>query len=339
MRRLITLGLVITTVISSFTLQADQDFPKRPDVQKFINSMVTKHGFNKQQLDVVFTDVKLQPQIIESMEKPYEKKTWDVYKQLFLTQQRVQGGMEFWRENRQALMKAEKQYGVPANIIVAIIGVETSYGKNQGNYRVLDALSTLAFNYPKRSEFFTKELAEYLILCREHHVPPTQYMGSYAGAMGKPQFMPSSYRYYAADFSGSVKKDLMNDDNAVIASVANYFNKHGWTPNQGVAQPAKIIGNHFKNINTANKTAVYNAKQIAAAGISPLTAAINQPGKAGLIELTTQTGPEYWLAYPNFYVITRYNTSPQYAMAVYLLAQQLKSQWAMTGSKKKFAYA
>lgn len=202
----------------------------------------------------------------------------------------------------------------------------------------MDALSTLAFNYPKRSAFFTKELSEYLLLCREHHVSPTQYMGSYAGAIGKPQFMPSSYRYYAADFSGNRKKDLVNDNEAVIASVANYFHKHGWQTNQGIAQPAKVQGNSYKQINTTYKTAAYRWQQLTAAGVKPLTASLHSPSKVGLIELTTQSGPEYWLTYPNFYVITRYNSSPQYAMVVYLLSQQLKMQWAAANIGKKYAY-
>ncbi|MDP1602600.1 MAG: lytic murein transglycosylase B [Legionella sp.] len=339
MQRLALLCIAFITFFSGCVVHADNTFAKRKDVQQFINLMATKHGFDKQRLTLVMNDVQLQPQIIESMNKPYEKKNWDVYKQLFLTPQRVQGGIDFWKNNQESLAKAEKQYGVPANVIVAIIGVETLYGKNQGNYRVIDALSTLAFNYPKRSEFFTKELSEYLLLCREHNVPPTQYLGSYAGAMGKPQFMPSSYRYYAANFSNTPKIDLMNDDQAVIASVANYFHKHGWNLNQGVAQPAKVVGTKYKNINTNYKTAAYNLKQLAAAGVKPLTASINHPGKVGLIALTTDAGPEYWLAYPNFYVITRYNTSPQYALAVYLLAQQLKNQWVANSPQRKFAYA
>jgi membrane-bound lytic murein transglycosylase B len=339
MSRIITLFLGILVLLSSNMTQANTAFTQRKDVQHFINYMVKTHGFNRQNLIAIMDDVKLQPQIIESMNKPYEKKTWDVYKELFLTPQRVQGGIEFWRANQSALAKAEKQYHVPANIIVAIIGVETMYGKNQGNYRVIDALSTLAFNYPARSPFFTKELSEYLLLCREHKVSPNQYLGSYAGAMGKPQFMPSSYRFYAANFNGDPKKDLMNDDQAVIASVANYFHKHGWHLNQGIAQPAKVLGSRLKHINTANRKAEYDAKQLAAAGVRPLTASLNQPKKAGVIELMTKQGSEYWLAYPNFYVITRYNTSPQYALAVYLLSQQLKTQWASATQTRPFAFA
>lgn len=341
MRRFKTLCLNFILLGLSFSLHADQNFVQRKDVQQFINQMVHQHQFNRRELTQVMSQVQIQPQIIVSMEKPYEKKNWDFYKQLFVTPERVQGGIEFWRKNRQALERAEKLYGVPASVIVAIIGVETRYGKNQGSYRVLDALSTLAFNYPKRSEFFTKELREYLLLCREHKVSPTQYLGSYAGAMGKPQFMPSSYRYYAASFNNSAHIDLMNDDNAVIASVANYFSKHGWKENAGVAQPAKVTGSKYRKINTANKVAAYHMKQLAWAGVRPLTAAsTNRPDKVGLIELTTDEGPEFWLTYPNFYVITRYNSSPQYALAVYLLSQQLRTQWAASSAKnKQFAYA
>lgn len=339
MRRFVLLFLVLSTLLSSALAQADSAFIQRKEVQSFIESMVKKHGFDKKQLTTVMSNVQLQPSIIESMERPYEKKPWNIYKQIFLNPEHLQGGIAFWKANQEALNQAEKQYGVPAHIIVAIIGVETLYGKRQGNYRVLDALTTLAFNYPKRSPFFTKELEEYLILCHEHHVSPTQYLGSYAGAMGKPQFMPSSYRYYAANFSGDSKIDLMNDDSAAIASVANYFKKHGWKTHQGIAQPATVNGSNYKNINTTNRTATYPIKQLVQSGIKPLTAATNSPSKVGLIELTTQTGEEFWLAYPNFYVITRYNTSPQYALVVYLLSQQLKSQWtAMNGGNKKYAY-
>lgn len=311
-------------------LHADSALTHRKNVQYFIRYMVKNHQFKRQELIKLFDQVQLQPQIIESMEKPYEKKNWDVYKQLFVTDQRVSGGMQFWKENQATLLKAEQQFGVPAHIIVAIVGVETLYGRNQGNYRVIDALSTLAFNYPKRADFFTKELMEYLLLCREQQVSPLEYLGSYAGAIGKPQFMPSSYRYYAVNFSGSPKKDLINDDEAVIASIANYFHKHGWKNQQSIAEPAIIEGSGYKNINTSFKTASYPLNRLKDAGVKPARMPYNSQGRAGLIELTTEKGPEFWLTYPNFYVITRYNTSPQYALAVYLLSLQLQEKWAQS---------
>lgn len=327
MRYFGTLFFSLCLLLNACFTYADQALVQRKDVQKFIDKMVRKDHFDKRQLVIIMRAARFQPQIIESMDKPYEKKTWDVYKAIFLTSQRVQEGIAFWRANQAALERAEREYGVPANIIVAIIGVETLYGKHQGNYRVLDALTTLAFYYPKRSDYFTKELAEFLLLCREQGVPADQYMGSYAGAMGKPQFMPSSYRFYAVDFTGHGKRDLMGNDHDVIGSVANYFHRHGWTKNQNIAQPVQVSGSHYKTLMTNSKSADYTYKRLIASGVKPLSVVASHPDRAGLIELTTQNGQEFWLAYPNFYVITRYNTSPQYALVVYLLSQQLKTQW------------
>ncbi|KTD29758.1 lytic murein transglycosylase B [Legionella israelensis] len=340
MYRLARLSLLsVLFFLISLPSQANQLLTQRKDVQQFINERVKHDGFNRKELTTIFNNVQIQPQIIESMEKPYEKKTWDVYKALFLTSQRVNEGLKFWEENQKTLEKAEKQFGIPAHIIVAIIGVETLYGKHQGNYRVIDALSTLAFNYPKRSRFFKKELREYLLLCRENNISPDKYLGSYAGAIGKPQFMPSSYRFYAVDFTGNGKIDLINSNEDVIGSVANYFRKHGWKMNEGVVQLAKVQGKKYKKIKTNSKKANYTLKKLMKAGVKPETAALNLPSKAGLIELITDNGKEYWLAYPNFYVITRYNTSPQYALVVYLLSQQLKSQWKLAHIRKAHAYA
>ncbi len=328
MRQLGKLGFALLVLFNVNFVHADTPLTQRHDVQVFMNEMVTKHHFDRKQLTSVLNEAVFQPPIIASMERPYEKKTWDVYKDLFLTPPRVEAGLEFWKTNQKALDQAQKQFGVPANIIVAIIGVETMYGKNQGNYRVLDALTTLAFDYPKRSTFFSKELREYLLLCREHGVSATKYMGSYAGAMGKPQFMPSSYRFYAVNFAGKGRVDLINEDRDVISSVANYFHQHGWKMNQAVAQPAVVRGARYKHLRANSKSADYGFGQLVSGGVRPFSSLANHPSKAGLIELMTQQGHEYWIAYPNFYVITRYNTSPQYALVVYLLSQQLGRQWA-----------
>ncbi|MBA4697381.1 MAG: lytic murein transglycosylase B [Legionella sp.] len=311
-------------ILGSHLVFADAALLKRKDVKAFINEMVTEHAFHRPTIVKALNEAKWQSSIVEAMDKPYEKKAWNIYKEMFLTAERLQEGLAFWSANQAILKKAEEKYGVPASLIVAVLGVETRYGKNQGHYRVLDALVTLAFNYPKRSAYFTKELKEYFLLCREHQISPTEYVGSYAGAMGQPQFMPSSYRYYAADFLGKTKKDLMQDTEAVIASVANYFQQHGWQ-NQGlVAQPAKVAGERYKKtIDTTLKRASYDVSQLKAAGIVPEEATMTESITAGLIALMTQKGEEFWLAYPNFYVITRYNSSPQYALAVYLLSQQL----------------
>lgn len=335
--RIVFTSLILT--LFSFAIYANTAFTQRKDVQLFINKMIKEHHFNARELTAVFNQVKLQPQIIESMEKPYEKKNWDVYRDIFLTQARVQAGLNYWQANYKTLEQAQKKYGVPAEIIVAILGVETLYGERQGDNRVLDALATLSFEYPKRSRYFQHELKEYLLLCREHKVSPTLYKGSYAGAIGQPQFMPSSYRNFAVDFHHKGIRDLVNNNDDAIASIANYFRAHGWETNAGVAQPAKLVGTKYKNIRTNPRRANYQYAQLAAQGVKPVTAAYHHPAQAGLIELTTAKSNEYWLAYPNFFVITRYNSSPQYALVVYLLSQQLKQQWIAMNAKRHRAYA
>lgn len=329
---------LITVLMLGLSLNlafADEALLKRENVQAFIDDMVSNQGFKRQELVETFKKAQFQPKIIASMNRPFEKKNWDVYQAIFLTPKRVHKGIDFWRANEQTLAKAQKKFGVPAHIIVAVIGVETLYGERQGNYRVLDALSTLAFYYPRRSRFFTKELKEYLLLCKEQNVSPTTFKGSYAGAIGKPQFMPSSYRFYAVDFTGNGKRDLINDNQDVIASVANYFHKHGWKMNEAVVQPALVSGKAYQTMKTNSKRADYSMEHLAKAGIKPLKPEPDLPEKAGVIELSTKAGQEYWLAYHNFYVITRYNTSPQYALVVYLLSQQLRTQWLAAQSDKQ----
>jgi len=211
---------------------------------------------------------------------------------------------------------------VPPHIIVAILGVETLYGKHQGNYRVIDALSSLAFSYPRREKFFKKELAQFLLLTREENIDPLSIKGSYAGAMGQPQFMPSSYRYYAVDGTGNRKRDLLNSDADVIFSIANYFKQHGWQAKQDIVAPAIVKNSKYVAINAAARKAKYPIKTLAKYDIRPLKP---QPDArlAGLIILNAKTQPEFWLGFNNFYVITRYNTSKLYAMAVYELAQEI----------------
>lgn len=339
MQRISRLGFTaLILFLFSFSLFADTAFTQRKDVQDFIKRMVKEHHFTAKELTATMNQVKLQPQIITSMETPYEKKNWDVYRDLFLTPARIKGGLDYWAANRATLEKAQKKYGVPPEIIIAILGVETLYGERQGNNRVLDALSTLAFDYPKRSRYFQHELKEYLLLCREHNVPATQYLGSYAGAIGQPQFMPSSYRNFAVDFHNKGKRDLVNNNDDSIASIANYFRAHGWQTNAGVAQNAKLVGTRYKRIQMNPRMANYNYTQLTSSGVKPITASYNHPSKAALMEMVTAKGNEYWLAYPNFFVITRYNSSPQYALAVYLLSQQLKQQWIVMNAKKHRAY-
>ncbi len=330
---------IVFVLFFSVSAIASTQFSQRPDVQQFINKASKETGLTKKELISVMNQVQTQPKIIESMNRPYEKKNWDQYQKLFLTHKRVVDGIQYWHDHQTELKLAEKKYGVPSRMIVSILGIETSYGKFQGQYRVLDALSTLAFNYPKRASFFQKELKEYLILCHEQGISPLKYKGSYAGAIGMPQFMPSSYRHYAATLTPKKEKNLVSDHETVIASIANYFKVHGWSHQQGIVQIAKISKPLPKWIKTNQRKPTYTLKQLRKAGIEPKTAAFNTPKKVGVIELQTEKGVEYWLAYPNFYVITRYNSSPQYALAAHLLAQQLQHQWHISYHSHKYSWA
>lgn len=334
MKVLIRVVMILSAVCYAEFSCADAALVQQKEAEAFIKIMVDKHHFKRKDVEAALKEVKFQPRIIELMERPYEKKNWDTYSSIFLTPERLQGGLTFWQENKETLAQAEKKFGVPASVIVSILGVETKYGKHQGTYRVLDAVSTLAFYYPKRASYFTRELEEYLLLCREQGVPVTHYVGSYAGAIGQPQFMPSNYRVYAVDFSGEGHPDLIHSQQDVIFSVANYFKHHGWTTHKEVTTPALVKGSKYKALKTNTRSPNYSYKNLIASGVVPVTPIKHPPQKAGLIELNTHDNVlAYWLAYPNFYAITRYNTSPQYALAVYLLSEQLQQRWDAQNKK------
>lgn len=291
----------------------------------FIAEMARKHRFDAAALAQLFQQVERQPVILERIAKPAEAKPWHAYRKIFLTDARIQRGVAFWREHSQVLALVQDSYGVPAEIIVGILGVETGYGQNTGGFRVIDALSTLAFGYPKRAEFFRKELEEYLLLCREENTDPLQPKGSYAGAMGLPQFMPSSFRHYAADFDGDQRRDIWSNPRDAIASVANYFVAHGWRRGEAVAAPATVQGEGYRQWLDADLKPRHSLAQLQSAGVQvPSGWAPATPAK--LLALEQEQGYDYWLGLHNFYVITRYNHSPLYAMAVYQLGQAVKER-------------
>ena len=309
------------------------DFQDNPDAQAFIEEMEQRHQFDREELEALFEQAKKRDDILEAISRPAEKtKPWHEYRNIFLTPKRIDGGVSFWKENADILKRAEQAYGVDAAVIVAIIGVETRYGANTGSYRVIDALSTLAFEYPPRSKFFRSELEQFLILAREEDVDVRKAKGSYAGAMGYGQFIPSSYRAYAVDFSEDGKRDLWGNMDDIIGSVANYFNRHGWQPGKAVA--SRVSGNApasgfqvSENIKPGKKT----AGDYAQAGITtdpPLPA----DQAVALLEFEQTNGPEYWLTTKNFYVITRYNRSPLYAMAVNQLSKAIQEAYQKDGS-------
>jgi membrane-bound lytic murein transglycosylase B len=301
------------------------NFVNQPKVQHFIDKMVAKHHFDRTELVDIFTEVKIRPRVMQSVRAPLEAEKWYTYERVFITESRIREGVAFWDRHADTLARAEQIYGVPASIIVATIGVETKYGKNKGEYPVIDALSNIAFSNSPRAPYFMQELEEFLLLAREQHLDPLKIRGSYAGAIGQPQFMPSSYRHYAINFSGNAHIDLSNNEQDIIGSVANYYNKHGWYTNQPVAVPALIEKNHYQFLLNKPQIAL-DEHNLAEYGIHPYTNRKLPPNqKMKLIELQNFRSKEYWLALHNFEVIKRYNPSNLYAMAVYQLSYYIHS--------------
>ena len=286
----------------------------------FIDEMVAKHQFNREDMVRLFQRAQRRQSIIDAISAPATRKPWPEYRANFINSRRVNGGLQFWQQYRDALQRAEKQYGVPQEIIVALIGVETSYGRNAGKYSTLDALTTLAFDYPRRADFFRSELEQYLLLAREQEFDLLKVQGSYAGALGIPQFMPGSYRRYAVDFSGDGRVDLLHDPLDAIGSVANYMNKYGWINGEPVTVPASAGVDYYA---ARPPLAKRNAMEWAMSGIKPEQP--TDPDRTSrLIDFTVDDGKEYWLAFGNFDVIRRYNNSDYYAMSVFQLAEALR---------------
>jgi peptidoglycan lytic transglycosylase B len=308
-------------------------YAQRDDVRAFIAELAREHGFSRATLARWFADVRYQPKIVEAMQRPLlEPPKWYEYAPQFLSRARIDEGVAFWRAHEAALARAEAQFGVPPQIVVAIIGVETFYGRYAGNYRIIDALSTLAFDYPRRATFFRGELREFLLLARSERFSPLVPKGSFAGALGVPQFMPGSVRRYAVDFDGDGHVDLWRSDEDAIGSVANYLARHDWLRGQPVWSPATIAPAQLDSalarldggISERRPLAAWNADGVAAERLpDPMAAepvgllALEEPPQASNDAL------RLWIAFPNFYVITRYNKSRLYAAAVTSLAEAL----------------
>jgi membrane-bound lytic murein transglycosylase B len=315
-----------TTPTGPSTANAGQPLARRADVQAFIREMAAQHGFNAARLQAVFGRAYAKPDIIAAMSRPAEAKPWYAYRPIFVNPKRIQGGVTFWRANEAVLARAEQVYGVPPEIVVAIIGVETQYGGNMGKYRVLEALSTLAFDYPRRADYFRKELENFLLLTRAEGIDPLAPRGSYAGAMGYGQFMPGSFRSYAVDFDGDGYRDLWHPRDA-IGSVANYFKKHGWRTGEPVATPAEVSGAAYPALVSRRLgQPQYSVASLQARGVMP-QAPVGGAQDAMLLEFQGREGPEYWLGFANFYAITRYNHSQLYAMAAYQLGQEIRERY------------
>ena len=309
--------------LSCLLLTSCANTPKQSDAMTaFIGRMSVNHHYNQAELESIFQDVVIKDDIIKKITKPAEGMPWYKYRKLFMTDARIDAGVKFWQANAQALAKAEQQFGVPAQVIVAILGVETLYGQKTGSYRVIDALSTLAFAYPPRSQFFLGELEKYLELCKKEHINPLIPTGSYAGAMGMPQFMPSSFLSYAVDFNNDHQADIWHTPDDAIASIGNYLAQHHWQTGQAIAVPVLAKNDLYKA-----KLSKGLKPDLRMAELESLNLTTSRPlpleTEVKLLSFEQPQGDELWAGLNNFYVITRYNHSPLYAMAVFQLSESL----------------
>jgi len=312
----VRLALFLLAAVAAPTFA--QSFAERDEVKGFISEVVQRHGFKAGELRKVFSRVQRVEPVLQLI-LPGERLSWDDYRARFVNEQRVNAGLQFWKANRGALRRAEKKYGVPAQYMVAIIGVETYYGRNMGKYRVIDALSTLAFEYPPRARFFRGELEQYLLLARENRLDVFGTRGSYAGAIGLPQFMPTSLRRYAVDFNGDGRIDLSRSSTDAIGSVGNFLNEHGWRPGEPVLYRAKPSPEALARYLDGSVDPRVPLAELIASGLEldPAPQATEAP--AVLVAL----GADYRVGLKNFWVITRYNRSALYATAVSDLADEL----------------
>ena len=302
----------------------------------FVDRMVKEHGFEREYVQSVLAQAEKKQSILDAISRPAEKtKAWHEYRKIFIQDVRIKGGVAFWQEHQAILDDVSSVYGVPAEIIVAIIGVETRYGNYMGSYRVVDALATLGFDYPKRGKFFTRQLEELFLLGREQQQDILTLKGSYAGAMGFGQFIPSSYRSFAVDYDGDKVADIWANKQDAIASVANYFKAHGWQTGEPVVERA-YRAEHFpdEKINSRTRPTI-SAQTLYKEGFSPLSRRSVSDQPAIALEYKGANGPEHWLGYNNFYVITRYNRSHLYAMAVYQLSQEIAQAYKSSLPKSK----
>ncbi|MDF9392510.1 MULTISPECIES: lytic murein transglycosylase B [Methylococcus] len=305
------------------------DYAGYPALDRFIARMAQQHGFPRDYLNGLFSQAQRKTWTINYMRKeskpgPPSPGGWSRYRAQFLDSLHIARGVDFWRRHAGTLRQASERYGVPPEYILGIMGVETAYGANLGSHRVLDALTTLAFDSPRRADYFAEELEKFLLMARQERFDPAQPKGSFAGAMGLGQFMPSSFLEWAVDFDGDGRKDLWQPADA-IGSVANYFAAHGWQSGEGVVIPAVLKSGGTCELETGYHTR-YSVAELSRSGVAP-RGVLDAATPVSLLRLRAHAGDEYWLGLPNFYVITRYNNSTYYAMAVHELAQAIRAQY------------
>lgn len=333
--RVLLLGLLAIRIAPLAAAEGDPAlrYDRRQDTRAFIAELAADYAFDRRELSHLFAQARYQPRVVAAMSRPVlAPPKWNEYAPQFLNAERVDAGLDFWRSNEPALERAQAEFGVPAEVIVAIIGVETYYGRNTGGYRVFDALTTLAFDYPRRGDFFRNELKQFLLLSRDQGFSPLAPRGSYAGASGLPQFMPGSTRAYAVDYDGDGRIDLAGDPVDAIGSVGNFLARHGWQPGQPVLAPARIDSQSGEAVASKLDGGISERRPLEAWRRDGVEAealpADLAPDPVGLLMLEEADGPSYWLAFANWYVLTRYNRSRLYATAVWQLAQALVAKRA-----------
>lgn len=346
MKTAISRPLRVLTLIAGLAAaasgHASERYADRPETQQFIEEMQQRHGFDKDALAYIFRRAEYLPSVIKYISPPKDPgvRSWQRYRSRFIEPVRIKAGVAFWDRHADAIRAASEKYGVPEEIIVGIIGVETIYGRNTGNFQTVSALATLAFDYPRRAELFRGELESLLLMAREQHRDPLDYQGSYAGALGLPQFLPSSVRNYAVDFDGDGQIDLLGSPKDAIGSVARYMQMHGWEAGGPVAVRASLDADTNLAPLLANDiTPAFDSATLASHGVRAMSSA-EGAGKAAFVELVTPgQDSEYWLGYQNFYVITRYNRSSFYAMSVFHLGEAVKAARAAATTKETQARA
>jgi membrane-bound lytic murein transglycosylase B len=312
---------VLVSLLLQCALPASAEGLDRAAIAAFSQQMSARYGFNAESLTATLAQAQRRDTILTTIAKPAEHKPWYVYRPIFMTAERIDAGVRFWTEHAAVLARAEQEHGVPASIIVAIIGVETFYGRNTGNFRVMEALGTLAFHYPPRATFFRAELENFFLLARDENLDALTPTGSYAGAMGLPQFMPSSFRNFAVDFDHDGHRDIWRNPDDAIGSVANYLKQHGWVARQAIVMPV-MPGTANAALASDKLELKRTVAQFMAAGVRTFDP-VDPELPAVLIAYESKDAAEYWLGFKNFYAITRYNRSPKYALAVAQLADAM----------------
>lgn len=332
MRQLVLTIMLATGLCGFAPVALAIDISEYPQLRSLFAELQKRHHFAYDDLELLFQQVEIKPEIVEIMNRPGEARPWHLYQQQFVTIPSATRGGKFWRRHRRTLARAEKKFGVDAAIIVAILGVESRYGRAAGRIRTIDALTTLSLEFPRREKFFRRELIQFLLLAREQRLDPLSVKGSYAGAIGSAQFMPSSYRTYAIDFDADGRVDLMGSRADAIGSIASYLKHHGWKAGEPAISKAKVEGSVYSWFNNLRIAPVLTLKQLSHYGITPERSDRDPELRATLFTLEGENGLEYRLSHDNYFVITRYNKNRKYAVVVYELSEMIRQRAKESGS-------